>query len=101
MLYPELGWVLDQMSKRWVPDWDEIDKHRARHRIKVAMQKVEPVAVRPKDGITVVESVEHIVRRLRPDLDDDGVKRELQLFMAIRVRGDFRRQKDEQSERTH
>jgi hypothetical protein len=57
--------------------------------------------VRPKDGITVVESVEQIVRRLRPDLDDDGVKQELQLFMVIRARSDFRRQKDEQSERTH
>jgi hypothetical protein len=102
MLYPELRWVLDQMSKRWVADWDEIDKHRARHRIKVAMyQQAEPAPVRPKDGITVVESVEQIVRRLRPDLDDDGVKQELQWFMAVRARADYRRQKDEQSERTH
>jgi hypothetical protein len=54
-LYPELRWVLDQMSKRWAPEWDEMDKRRAPHRIKAAMyQKVEPVQVRPKDRAPII-----------------------------------------------
>jgi hypothetical protein len=100
-LYPELRWVLDQMSKRWTPEWNEIDKNRARHRIKAAMyQNVEPVQVRPKDGISVTSALESVLRRRCPELDDEGIKQDIEMFMALRARSEFRRQKADQSERT-
>jgi hypothetical protein len=86
---PHVRWTLDQLSRRWAEGWRDAGKLNRELRLVKQTQRAENSGpIRPKDSIT--EPLESVVRKLRPDLDEDGVRQTVDTFYALRARMEFR-----------
>jgi hypothetical protein len=95
MMLPNVRACLSDLAKRWEQGWrDQPQRYHQPAELKLVApgrDNVEALTKHRRDTIT--EPLSAVVRKLRPDLDDDGIKQVVDVFHALRARADFRRVK--------
>lgn len=90
MVLPDVRACLSDLAKRWEQGWrDQPQRRQPELKLMPGRDNVEAIAKHRRD--TVTEPLSAVVRKLRPDLDDDGIKQVVDVFHALRARADFRR----------
>lgn len=94
LFYPAIRYFLDQMVLRWAERFDDIDKriNMNGRRMGIPNRPVieRVVPAKPKRPDTITPTFEAVVRKLRPDLDDKGIRLATETFTAMRDRAVYR-----------